>query len=278
MQKEIVFYFSKINFNGAYKSTLSLMQRHPFKIIYIHDSDIRCIEELKKYTEVEQIYSNYHCDIVINCTSDKIHPIVKAKRYISWVHSYRDTSKLYKERVVVSKTVQNDIGGTLIYNELDKNIPTLAEEYIVPHTDKLKLVSVSRLTAEKGLEDLPLPNVPYTLYIIGGGNPVYTEILKNKYKDNSNIIFTGELENPYPYMKWADYLLVFSKRDTWNLTITEASSLGTPIICGDLPVFKEQVIDGVNGYFYTPEVWSKKIPKFKPNIRSDYKKWFTLLK
>lgn len=32
------------------------------------------------------------------------------------------------------------------------------------------------------------------------------------------------------------------------MTISEALALGVPVVCNDLPVFHEQVIDGVNGF------------------------------
>ena len=33
------------------------------------------------------------------------------------------------------------------------------------------------------------------------------------------------------------------------MTITEALALGVPVVVSDLPVFHEQVVEGINGYF-----------------------------
>ena len=35
------------------------------------------------------------------------------------------------------------------------------------------------------------------------------------------------------------------------MTITEALALGKPVVATDMPVFREQIVDGVNGFLAT---------------------------
>ena len=63
------------------------------------------------------------------------------------------------------------------------------------------------------------------------------------------IHFLGEKDNPHPYTKVADCFVQLSRHEGWCMTITEALALGIPVVVSDLPVFHEQVVEGVNGYF-----------------------------
>lgn len=67
----------------------------------------------------------------------------------------------------------------------------------------------------------------YDLYIIGTGpdEKQYKKICKSK-----NVIFVGEKENPYPYIKKSDYLILTSKYEGFPVVYNEATVLGTKII------------------------------------------------
>ena len=77
----------------------------------------------------------------------------------------------------------------------------------------------------------------FNLYIIGNGpdEKTYKEQAKTK-----NIIFLGELENPYPYIKACDYLILTSRYEGFPVVYNEATVLGTPIIT-TIPVEDEQI-------------------------------------
>lgn len=67
----------------------------------------------------------------------------------------------------------------------------------------------------------------FNLYILGSGpnKDYYTQISKT-----SNIIFLGEEENPYPYIKASDYIILSSKYEGFPMVYNEATILGTKII------------------------------------------------
>lgn len=283
---KIVFYFHKIWLGGSFKATLSLIQKiykdYNVVVAYRYTSRPDLVRELEKYVPVLKANKKIYCNTVINVTLQKVSPNIIYKRGISWVHSaIKDLNinpELFDERVVVSKHGKTHVKNSkIIYNEIDSNIKELSKKYEVEQYDGLKLVMICRLSKEKGFENLlqiiKEIKQDYKLYIVGGAsNTDYLYELREMFKDY-NVEFVGEKRNPYPYIKWADYLLVTSTRETWNLTITEAFALGTPIVATYFPALKEQLIEGENGYLYTKDVWNKPIPKPKYKDNKNYLEW-----
>jgi len=77
----------------------------------------------------------------------------------------------------------------------------------------------------------------FNLYIVGTGPD---EIKLKKLCKSSNIIFLGEKENPYPYIKASDYLILSSKYEGFPMVYSEATLLDTKIIT-TVPVEDEQI-------------------------------------
>ena len=53
--------------------------------------------------------------------------------------------------------------------------------------------------------------------------------------------------NPMPWVKSADVIVIPSRFESWGMTVSEALCLGKAVITSDIPVFKEQIPDCVNG-------------------------------
>ena len=132
-----------------------------------------------------------------------------------------------------------------------KNIERKSNEYI-PEIDKniINLLFLGRLEEEsKNLSKLieKVNNSQYKdlfkLYIIGTGPD------EKRYKseaESPNIIFLGELENPYPYLKECNYLVLTSRFEGFPMVYSEATLLDTGIIT-TIPVEDEQIkYDGDN--------------------------------
>ena len=81
-------------------------------------------------------------------------------------------------------------------------------------------------------------NDKFNLYIIGSGPD---ENAYRKLSKSNSIIFLGEMENPYPYIKECDYLVLTSKYEGFPVVYNEATVLGTSIIT-TIPVEDEQII------------------------------------
>ena len=120
------------------------------------------------------------------------------------------------------------------------------------------IVSVGRISPEKGydmipeiLERLQLSGVDAHWSIIGGGlQGVEDSIMAEAGRRGvfERIHFLGEKQNPHPWTAAADCFVQLSRHEGWCMTITEALALGKPVVATDMPVFREQIVDAVNGF------------------------------
>lgn len=132
----------------------------------------------------------------------------------------------------------------LIYNYLDSaRIQTLAQEKVdIPFKkDAPVFLSVCRLTQQKGLERLICVHKRliddgyfHYIYIIGDG-PLRESILDLIDREGvmDTFILLGKKENPYPYMRDADYFLLASHYEGYGMVLVEAQILGKRILLTD---------------------------------------------
>ena len=148
----------------------------------------------------------------------------------------------------------------VVHNIVDeKKLKRLAacEKVSLPG-DGYKILTVGRLTKEKG--HIMIPSILKKLMdkgicadwsIVGAGLTAVKDGVIAKAQElgiADHIHFLGAKENPYSYYVAADCYAQTSFAEGWCMTISEALALGVPVVCNDLPVFHEQVIDGVNGF------------------------------
>lgn len=280
---KIVFY-NKTLISGGIEKCLEILgecihKEYELEIVYTDDSilDPNIVEILSKYAKVYKIERgmNIDCDLCVWCylyfDYKLVKSIIKAKEYITWIHSMprilpdclldnevfiRDSSKF----ICVSEAVKNHLDiskeGEVIHNFIDPKI----KEHALVHNpfetiedETLKIAVVSRLSSGKGFERLYLlceslekNNIPYKVIVVGKGRKREIEI-KEKFSIFKNVEFVGYQENPYPYIKNADYLAQLSDDESWCNSITEAKILGTPVIVTNFESSKEQIKHLENG-------------------------------
>lgn len=120
----------------------------------------------------------------------------------------------------------------------------------------VRIVSVGRVTSAKRFEIIPdtalilkEKGIQFEWFIAGNGD-IINEI-QNKVSVlnlEEEVQFVGELDNPMPLVKSADIFVNPSLHESWGMTVSEALCLGKVVIASDLPVFAEQIEDGVNGF------------------------------
>lgn len=149
----------------------------------------------------------------------------------------------------------------VVHNIVDsKNVKSLANsEKVSLVAGAYNLISVGRVSYEKGYDLIPAIlqmlvqrgfNVHWS--IIGDGVASIKDSIISEAKRqgvDGRIHFLGGKDNPHPYTKVADCFVQLSRHEGWCMTITEALALGVPVVVSDLPVFHEQVVEGVNGFF-----------------------------
>jgi len=207
-------------------------------------------------------YDTYVAFVEGYCT--KILSFVK-ERKVAWVHidlksfpwtinkgiygnieEERDVYNKYEKVVCVSRSVEdvmmNYYGirtATTIYNPLDtEEIQKKAMEEIDPMDPSFNLVSVGRLTKQKGY-DLLIPIIGHLkgqrldvrLYILGEGEERgHLETLIADHHLGDTVYLLGYKSNPYPYMKHADLFVCSSRAEGYSLVVAEALTLGTPVV------------------------------------------------
>jgi len=124
-------------------------------------------------------------------------------------------------------------------------------EPIVYDTGFVNIVSVSRLSQEKGIERAILAvseavrkGFHVRLHIVGDGakGSELREMAKTMGVSDS-VIFYGEQTNPYRYMKHADLLMLTSYHEAAPMVIEEARALALPILTTEFTSSKDMVID-----------------------------------
>lgn len=158
----------------------------------------------------------------------------------------------------LDKVLREHISQFVIHNITDAETCILRalECCDIPRKKDVKrIVSVGRVTSQKGF-DL-IPNIAKELFdrrlnfewIILGDGEDRGRIVKQllQYGLDEFVHFIGNRANPMPYIESADVFVNPSRYESWGMTISEALCLGKAIVASDLPVFKEQIKDGVNG-------------------------------
>jgi glycosyltransferase involved in cell wall biosynthesis len=108
--------------------------------------------------------------------------------------------------------------------------------------DRIKVVSVARLTPKKNMDvlirSLPIVKEKYTdvqLIIVGDG-PEKEGLMKlvDKLGITDSVVFTGRLNNPYPIVKICNLFVLVSQWEGFPNVLVEALALGIPVITTDI--------------------------------------------
>lgn len=139
---------------------------------------------------------------------------------------------------------KNKAEKKVIYNYIDsKQVLEKAEieEKIEFNKDNINLVTVARLVQQKAFDrlikvhtKLIKEGIQHNIYIIGDGPE--KENLQNLIKNSEcekTMKLLGAKENPYPYMKAADYFCLLSYFEGYPMVVEEAKILNKKILITD---------------------------------------------
>ena len=125
------------------------------------------------------------------------------------------------------------------------------EEPIVYDPRWINVIMVSRLAHEKGIERAVRAvaycwdkNIPVMLHLVGSG-PMREEIasVARTLDVEDVVLFYGEQDNPYRYMKNADLFLMTSYHEAAPMVIEEACALGVPVLTTETTSSMEMVTE-----------------------------------
>lgn len=241
-----VFYFKTISSIGGCESFFYYLSKlYKNMVVYYRDGDAKQIERLAKNIEVHKFTGKkIVCDRFFCCYGFDIKEYVEAKEYYHIIHC--DYKKVNFNPIVypgfkyigVSKlacdsfTELTGIEAELIYNPIAIDKPKVEKK-----TDKIHLISATRLTKEKGgnriiklAEMLDKEGVDYewTVY----SNRHLPKASPNIKRLDTKLDLTKEVAE-------ATYLVQLSDHEAFGLSVAEALTLGTPVIVTDIPAFRE---------------------------------------
>lgn len=204
-----------------------------------------------------------------------------SKKKITWLHTdysnndpaghyrklFRDSLYKLDTVVAISNEVKNKFNNvyglntrTIIINnyiDIDKVISNSNQEN-VKYDGNLNFVTVGRLCYVKGydrlLSALDKLNKEKLLtgiriYMVGTGEDEF--YLKNKIIDYSLqqvVTFMGKKDNPYPYIKSADMMIMSSRSEAYPLTVIESLILEVPVFTVEYSSAREMLKDRYNSY------------------------------
>ena len=114
----------------------------------------------------------------------------------------------------------------------------------------LSIIVVARLVKQKAIDRLIRVHkrlvddgINHKIYVIGDGpeKEKLQELIKNLNVENSFILM-GKKENPYPYVKRADFFALLSEFEGYGMVIEEAKILNKNIIITNTAA-KEAIVD-----------------------------------
>jgi glycosyltransferase involved in cell wall biosynthesis len=152
---------------------------------------------------------------------------------------------------LVAKTFEKATGlkyDAIIYNLLNNEIKPIAKV----KNKKLSLVTVSRLSVEKGFDRMVkfAEQIPcdYSWNVWGNINSIDAKVIIKKFSHLPNVKFNGITKEPYNEIAKADYLVQLSDTEGYCYSIIESLQMNTPCIITAFESGKEQIKHKKNGY------------------------------
>lgn len=247
-----IFYFEDINSIGGVETFFYYLAKkyckYDITIVY-KTGDLNQLRRLREYVRAikytgqkircKKAFFNYSAGIIDN---------INAKEYIQIIHANYKTQGLNPE---INPKITKYIGVSeevcKAWEELTGIKCELCYNPIAIDSPKriLKLISATRLTAEKGKERMQLlgeildkHNIPYIWLVFTNE----TNAIRNH-----NIIYRKPKLDITSYMKEADFLVQLSSSEAYCFSVVEMlAGCNKPVIVTDLPVYKEIGLDDSN--------------------------------
>lgn len=207
---------------------------------------------------------------------------LRAKKMVAWIHGDHPFEGMHKKDVEKTYAMFDCIycvsGETK--RRFDKDFPSLTEKTVVYYnhsnideilqkaqqevqesfTNGINLVTVGRVSAEKGQDMIPkvlamLLEKGYDVhwYIVGdGADRDRVERLVAEAGVGPHLTWLGSKVNPYPYMRMCDVYVQPSYTEGCCLTVAEAAVLGCVIVATDVGGTSERLKDGEEAVFTLP--------------------------
>jgi len=213
------------------------------------------IKEEKKDYDIAVAYAAPH-DFISYWVAEK----VKAKKKVQWIHfdiekvisSFSFGKKYYPkfdQIYCVSKSAKDIFlkhypeqqNKTTVFENIINQQELILKAVAPSFTDYfqgIRILTVGRIALEKGQQMIPevaeklhKEGINFRWYLIGDGDQrkVVEEMIKQK-ELQQKVIFLGERNNPYPFMKDCDLYVQPSLHEGYGLTVAETKVFNKPMV------------------------------------------------
>ena len=253
-----VIYFPSFNCVGGvetycYEMGLKFGKDYDITVLYQNgDADM-----MKHIAEVARVIrynpgDKIICDVFIFGWGYDILDNVEAKEYIQTFHAdyiNRHLNPCHDSKITKRFGVaDNTTNGIREHYDWAADIETMYNPYTPKKPRKvLNLISATRLTAEKGFDRM----VKLADTLDEAGIPFHWTVYTDKPREfpNKSVSIMKHRLDILDFIADADYLVQLSDTEGYSYSIVEALSVGTPVICTEIPVAQEQgIVDGVTGF------------------------------
>ncbi|OCK50571.1 glycosyl transferase [Chryseobacterium sp. CBo1] len=217
--------------HGMYRELLSSPQKDSKKIIWIQND----IFNLKEYTPdaIRQFFKFDKILVISNKLKEemqKIAPSEKEKQAVIKIFNPIDKDDtLKKANAIIDDYPFSDTTPTFI---------TIGTVY--PQKGYDRLLDVHKKLIDEGLK--------HQIIIIGDGFDFENIRIKlNNLNLTETVKMLGFRDNPYPYLKKADFYIMSSRHEGFPTIIAEALILNKPIVSTDVSGIKDLLQDGKLG-------------------------------
>lgn len=219
--------------------------------------NVKCIKFNGQEIECEKAFFNYNLDIINK---------VKAKEYYQIIHGdYKATGIQCNTNAKITKYLAvSKIAGESFYKETGIKPEVIYNPLNIDKPKKiLKLISATRLTNEKGYnrmiklaKEFSDKKIPFEWHVFTNKSDIDSDFFIAR-KPKLNII--NDIAE-------ADYLVQLSDSEGYCYSIVEAMSVGTPVICTNIPVLKEIGVNKNNSYILNMDMSNINVDKIYKEI------------
>lgn len=247
--------------------------------------DIDNALKLSQYADVVCEPTDIECDTLIITSvliDNQMIEKVKYKKIYQMVHSDWSQMKRFwdweikkyspdTQFIAVSESARDSLKKEYGYDSII--IPNILIKPYVNSQKTLKLLSLCRLTKEKGFERMKILcdlleelHIPYIWNVYGTN--VY-----NKQSYKNMIIQKSITKNIGEVIKNHDYVVQLSDTESFCYTMYESLLLGVPVLVTPFPNAKQEIKDGENGYIlpFDMNISKDKIKQIYKNIPQNVK-------
>ena len=230
---------------GNYDMEIAFLEGPITRLFSVKNSNTRKIAWI--HNDISLVFGSGIKAKIKKIVDEKIYSKFETLVFVS-EENLQNFSKTYYKLEKIPKKV--------IYNYINKeNVIRKSEEIpeINFNESKINMVTVARLVKQKAIDrfirvhaKLINKGLEQEVYIIGDGpeKEKLEELIKeNKVENTFHLL--GKKENPYPYIKNADYLCLLSQFEGYGMVLEEAKILGKSIIITDTAA-REAVINYPN--------------------------------